>query len=149
MTSAITAPVSSRLAGFRSPRLGAGLLAGAGTATLFFAAQAFGFDASIPGIDEELVRAAAHFTVYGALAMLVAIALGHWRLLAWTIVMLAATAEELHQLFVPGRYAGVSDWLTNAAGITVFLLLSGLWSHLAARRAQARAADAQPAAALQ
>jgi hypothetical protein len=99
-------------------------LATSAFATLFAAASWFIGDMGIAGLSDNAVRTCAHFTVYGTLAALVARSLWNMHLLAWLIVTLAATAEEIHQLFVQYRFACVDDWLVNMAGITVFLLIS-------------------------
>ncbi len=93
-----------------------------GGATLFAAARLFGGDMSLPGIPEPVVRGAGHFAVYGLLAVALAMACGRQFLLAGLLVMLLATAEELHQLVVPYRYACIHDWLINLAGVTTWLL---------------------------
>jgi len=98
-------------------------LAASAFATLFAAASWFIGDMGVVGLSDNAVRSVAHFTVYGTLAALVARSLWNMHLLAWLIVTLAATAEEVHQLFVQYRFASVGDWAINIAGITVFLLI--------------------------
>jgi VanZ family protein len=93
-------------------------------ATLFAAASWFIGDMGVAGLSDNAVRCVAHFTVYGTLATLVARSLWNMHLLAWLIVTLAATAEEIHQLFIQYRFASAGDWAINLAGITVFLVIS-------------------------
>lgn len=93
---------------------------------LYLAARALGFEVQVAGISDQDIRPIAHFCVYGLLALLLAKALWDQYLLAWLIAIVLATGEEVHQLFVPFRYAGVTDWLINFAGITVFLLAGKL-----------------------
>ena len=101
-------------------------LAAAGFGVLFLAARSLGFDLEVAGISDEDVRPFAHFCVYGSLAVLLAKALWRQHLLAWLIAVVLATGEEVHQLFVPFRYATLTDWAVNIAGITVFLLAAKL-----------------------
>lgn len=120
----VTIPALSRLA-YRTTLLA---ITAVGFATLFAAARAFGGDMSLPGIPEPVVRGAGHFTVYGLLAVALAMATGRQFLFAWLLVMLLATAEELHQLVIPYRYCGIADWLINLAGVTTWLTAAWLWS---------------------
>ena len=91
-------------------------------AVLYAASSQFTGDYGLPGISEHTVRGVAHFLVYGTLALMVAAALYRWHLAAWLICILLATGEEVHQLFVPGRFCSMGDWLINVCGITFFLL---------------------------
>jgi len=111
---------------YRFRRLLAMSFAAAGFGVLFLAAQSLGFDLEVAGISDEAVRPIAHFSVYGALAVLLAKALWRQHLLAWLIAVLLATGEDVHQLFVPSRYATLTDWAVNVAGITAFLLVARL-----------------------
>lgn len=111
--------------------LGAGVAVTAGL--LFGAARLLGGDLGVLGIPEPVVRGAGHFTVYGTLAVATATVLGRRFLLAWLVIMVLATVEELHQLVVPYRWCSMADWSINAAGIT--LGLTTVWL-LAAWRGQ-------------
>ncbi len=97
-------------------------LAATGGAVLYFAASLFIGDYGLVGLDDDAVRAIAHFCVYGALAVFVAKALWNLHALAWLLTVLFATAEELHQLFVQYRFACVGDWSINVLGITICLI---------------------------
>jgi len=69
---------------------------------------------------------AAHFTAYLALGYCLGRAGGH----AGLALVLAAwfgALDEVHQAFVPGREAGITDWLFDLAG-------AGVGSWLATRR---------------
>jgi len=58
----------------------------------------------------------AHFTAFAVLTALFAIGVGLRK--AWIalgLVALIGLADELHQATLPGRYAGIDDWLTDAA----------------------------------
>ena len=70
-----------------------------------------------------------HFGMYGGLGVLIARAarLRGWspRWLIWAAAALAlgAALDELHQLFVPGRDAEVTDWLADTVGATAGLVV--------------------------
>lgn len=106
------------------PRLLPLCVALAAFAVLFALAHRLGFDATILGISDSAVRPVAHVLVYGILALLLARGLGNRFAIAWLATLALATAEELHQLFIPGRYATLTDWACNAAGATMFLLIA-------------------------
>lgn len=91
---------------------------------LYVAAGRLGFDAGFMGLSDDTVRTIAHFTVYGSLAFMLARALRNWHLLVWLVSVLAATGEEINQLFINWRFSCVQDWMLNVAGITTFILLS-------------------------
>lgn len=72
---------------------------------------------------EPVVRKLAHFTEYAVMGMLVCLGLGlwyernscrFWINIGW--VSVSAAFDELHQLFVSGRYASVWDVLLDTAG---------------------------------
>lgn len=83
------------------------------------------------GLTDELLSVAAHFVVYAVLMTLVSVALRHGStrprkdiyLLAFGLVALYAISDELHQSFVPGRHATVSDWLVDMLGAGLAWLL--------------------------
>lgn len=103
-------------------------------ALLYLAARQLAVDVRIAGVDEALLRNIAHFGVYGLLASLLAKACCNRYRLAWFVSLLLATGEEVHQLFVPGRYFGVDDLLLNFSGITTFILLTYLLSPIISRK---------------
>ena len=66
----------------------------------------------------------AHFTTFAGLTLLLAIGAGlrrPWLVLA--AVLLIGLGDELHQSTLPGREAGVDDWITDAAGALFALTL--------------------------
>ena len=81
----------------------------------------------------------AHAAVFGVLAVLLALALRgahvlhgrtalglrHTLLLAALLAAMVAGADEIHQIWLPGRMAGWDDWLADVAGVA--LALAGLY----------------------
>lgn len=72
---------------------------------------------------EHPLRKMAHFTEYACMGLLVYVMLAPWRqkgivlygiVTVW--VLLSAVGDEVHQLFVPGRYGSVSDVLLDTCG---------------------------------
>lgn len=49
------------------------------------------------------------------------------RAAAWIGGLLFAAVDEAHQAFVPTRVTSLTDWLADAAGVTVGLLLVTAW----------------------
>jgi VanZ family protein len=75
-----------------------------------------------------------HIGEYGLLALLWVNALARVPglgaqavLLAWLITVAYGVTDELHQSFVPGRSATLSDWLMDITGASLSLLLWSLW----------------------
>ena len=69
----------------------------------------------------------AHAAVFGALAMAVGLASG-WRgaraqWLGFAVAMLVGVADEWHQVFLPGRSAGLDDLTADAVGAAL-----GAWA---------------------
>jgi VanZ family protein len=64
----------------------------------------------------------AHFCMYGVLGVLLARAARvsgwpwRWLVLVALGISVFGVLDELHQLFIPGRSAEVSDWLMDTAG---------------------------------
>jgi VanZ family protein len=116
-------------------------LAGATAISMLMAIYILG---SYPAIVEEVVviwDKAVHFSAYGVIAGLWLVALrSPWQAVALTT--LAGALDEFHQLFVPGRSAGLDDLSADFLGaLTVCVLGRAL-----ARRAEAQLA-AEPATA--
>lgn len=107
---------------YRHRRLACALGAFLAFAFLFMAAKVLSLDLNIAGFKDDVIRPVAHFTGFGTLAIIIAYALGHRAGWAWLICITVSGLDELHQLYVPGRYAEVRDWLINVVGISVFLL---------------------------
>ncbi len=65
-----------------------------------------------------------HFGIYCVLTLFMMIALSeggvkkHLFIWAITISFIYALSDELHQLFVPGRFASITDVVLDAMGIT-------------------------------
>ncbi|THF69367.1 antibiotic resistance protein VanZ [Deinococcus sp. Arct2-2] len=74
-----------------------------------------------------------HFLAYLALAFALGRATGRWQV-AWVIAVWFGATDEVHQSFVPGREAGIFDWVFDAAGAWV-------GSRLGARRRAKRGED--------
>ncbi|WP_318636146.1 VanZ family protein [Deinococcus detaillensis] len=58
---------------------------------------------------------AAHFVSYAALGFCAARASGSWTL-GWVLAAWFGAFDEVHQAFVPGREAGISDWWFDLLG---------------------------------
>lgn len=56
-----------------------------------------------------------HFLAYLALAFALGRATGRWQV-AWVVAAWFGATDEVHQAFVPGREAGITDWLFDTAG---------------------------------
>ncbi len=107
-------------------RLLLGALTLSGFAFLFLAGKLFGNDGIEYLIDHETLHTTGHIFVYGALAVMLARAMGDRYLLAWVASNLLAAGEEYHQLVVPGRVASLEDAAINFVSISAFLLLAVL-----------------------
>lgn len=71
----------------------------------------------------SFVRIVAHFIIYGVLGFLIALLLGEYKVLGikqlyysllWSTIY--SCTDEIHQSFVPGRSAQISDIITDALG---------------------------------
>ena len=78
----------------------------------------------------HIVRKSGHFLVYALMGLLVHSLALVWEqrgrggvLISWLVVILMAAADELHQYFIPGRGAQVSDVLLDAAGAIFGILV--------------------------
>jgi VanZ family protein len=66
----------------------------------------------------------AHILFYGTIAALFSLAIPSLSLPSILLVSLAVgAADEIHQIFVPGRHAGLDDLAADFVGITLTLLL--------------------------
>lgn len=75
----------------------------------------------------------AHFGAYGLLATLVCrigFGGGGWRTAAWSLLAVSAfgASDEWHQSFVPGRFAGVDDWIADTLGAAVAAAAYAGWT---------------------
>lgn len=75
---------------------------------------------------------AGHAMAYGGLALFVLRAVARARvthvtwggaLLAWGLTVAYGATDELHQYFVPGRFAAFDDWVADAVGSAVALVV--------------------------
>jgi hypothetical protein len=86
----------------------------------------------------------AHFAYYGAIAALLAIALGRrWFLGALLFVALLGALDEWNQFYIPGRESSFFDWLADVLGAVAALYLYRRW--LMREEAGALRADHSPA----
>ncbi len=109
-------------------------------ALLYAVAKPLSGDLSLGRIPEPVVRGVLHFLGYGGMAILLGWMLRRRWLLAGFLALVVGALDELHQLYVPGRYCTFSDWLINAAGVVTAVTLTILllnWRQQ--RRRQARA----------
>ena len=74
------------------------------------------------GEDADFISLVAHCLEYAVLGLLLAnalrhdVSMGYACLLAVLFASLYGIADELHQLFVPGRLADPADWLIDTCG---------------------------------
>ena len=108
-----------------------------------WAAVIFAFS-SIPslsthlGVWDLLLRKLAHAAEYAVLGALLARAMQR-PLLAWTIGLLYAASDEVHQHFVSGRHASPVDVAIDAVGVTLGVLA---WNALVGQGHKARSRPA-------
>ena len=63
-----------------------------------------------------------HFFVYGAIGLLLGLAFPRLPLWGvWLLVVATGAADEVHQIFLPGRQAGFDDLLADALGSLLML----------------------------
>jgi len=85
-------------------------------AVLFVGAPKIGIVNSVP----SLVHKVEHFFYYGAMAFLIACAVGRQRIwIPLLIVPLIGALDEWHQLSVPGRNGSPIDWAVDVFGVVV------------------------------
>lgn len=61
----------------------------------------------------------AHLVSFGVLTVLIELAL---RPRAWLLIalpMMVSAADEIHQAYLPGRFASVEDWLAGTVGACI------------------------------
>ncbi len=94
---------------------------------------------SIPGgVSDKTAHFAAYFVL--AAATLRATAGGRWSgvtgraaLIAFSIAAGYGALDEVHQIFTPGRFPGVDDWIADALGAIAALALGLLAAALVRR----------------
>ena len=101
------------------------------------------------GLLEHLVRKAAHMAEFGLLCLLWYAALKEafpllgerrWLTLPLMPALLSAGLDELHQMFVPGRSAQLSDVVIDMGGACLAVLLIALVQYVRSRRRPSLAA---------
>jgi len=100
-------------------RWAAGLVAVAFVAGLFVGGAQPVAVGLIPAPWDKLV----HLAAFGGLTVLIALAL---RPPVWLLILLpllVSAADELHQATLPGRAAGLDDWLAGAVGVALAVWL--------------------------
>ncbi len=83
---------------------------------------------------EKIVRKLAHFSEYFCVGLLsYSLVLLWWKGKVWTgriligmQLLLSASLDEIHQYFVPGRYAAVKDVLIDCVGGITGMALLGM-----------------------
>lgn len=91
------------------------VLAIAGTASLFIlGAQPFAVGLVPPPWDKL-----AHALVFGMLFVVFDRALNLSLAVALALPLLISAADEIHQIFLPGRTASWADWLAGLCGVLV------------------------------
>lgn len=76
----------------------------------------------------------AHLCAYAGFAFVLRLASGRW-LVAVLIASLYGVTDEYHQSFVPGRMAGLDDWVADTLGAMLGAWLAGRASSGTSRRA--------------
>ena len=77
----------------------------------------------------------AHFGAYAVLAALLSLAAGNAKL-GWALAVAYGISDEIHQLFVPGRFASVGDLVADSlgaalgAGLVAYLLPRSRRTHI-------------------
>lgn len=94
---------------------------GAGIACIIFVAGLFveGAKPVAVGLIPVPWDKLAHAVAFGGLAVLVELALAPPTWLLFALPLAVSAADEIHQIFLPGRSAGIDDWLAGAAGVTL------------------------------
>ena len=64
----------------------------------------------------------AHATFFFIFAFVLKRLVGLPTALVITLALLAGAADEFHQSFLPGRVAGLDDWLADAVGASLALI---------------------------
>lgn len=61
----------------------------------------------------------AHLVSFGILTLLIDLALRPPPWLLVSLPLAVSAADELHQAYLPGRFASIEDWLAGAAGACI------------------------------
>lgn len=108
------------------------------------------FVESLAEYFEHPIRKLAHFTEYACMGVLLYILWSQWIRKGWRFyllivlwVFLSASADEFHQLFVPGRYGSFADVLLDTAGGAFGALMCtaavNVWMRIQRRSGRGRA----------
>lgn len=98
-------------------------------ATLLFILSSLPSQA-VPSLGIEYEDLVIHFLVYSVLGYCLGIALLHdperanleMAIIAILLGVLYGASDEFHQMFVPGRFSTISDFLADSAGVLVGVL---------------------------
>jgi VanZ family protein len=71
------------------------------------------------GLFAEPWDKVAHATFFCLLSLLMARFVGLHATLVVALALLVGAADEIHQSFLPGRVAGMDDWLADIAGACI------------------------------
>jgi VanZ family protein len=96
-------------------------------ATIFTASSLHGEEVPLPdffGSDKV-----AHLSIYALLGFALSWrdnrrSLKNWDWQGLILGWLYGASDEIHQIFVPGRRAGMDDWIADAMGIALALLIT-------------------------
>jgi len=91
----------------------------AGIAIFYISSLSFSGGQGVSSLNSTLYHFFAFF--FFALFLLFAFKKNHWLLII--ISVFYAASDEIHQLFVPGRFCSFSDFLIDCAGILLAALL--------------------------
>ncbi len=98
-------------------------------------------ESSIPGdrfpeLQFRLADKVVHFFIFGILGILIARSFRFlfnpvWKnnYILWSIAIgiIYGLIDEWHQMYIPGRYASIGDWIADLLGIVCFVLLYFWW----------------------
>ena len=96
---------------------------------------------SIPGdqfpeIQFKLADKIVHFFIFGILGLLLARSINNtvnpfWndRYILWSVLIgiVYGLVDEWHQMYIPGRYTSLSDWIADFLGVVCFVALYFYW----------------------
>lgn len=87
-------------------------------AAIFIGGEQPGAGALFPAPWDKVV----HVLAYGTIAVLAGMAFpGRALPIVVLIAVSIGAADEIHQIFLPGRQAGVDDWLADLVGSLLFM----------------------------